>query len=230
MIDFHSHVLPKMDDGSRSSAESLAMLRALREQGVDVVAATSHFYPDRTDPEQFLARRQASYEHLRPQLRAGAPELRLGAEVYFFEGISRLADLDRLCIQGTRLLLLEMPFREWSPRWIDEILELSDDSRLTVLMAHVDRYLRWNSVQTLDQLCCRGAKLQLNTEALLSWKTRRQALRLLEDGLATALGTDCHNMTSRPPQMGQARAIMEKRLGTDFVRALDLQQRKMLEG
>lgn len=44
MIDFHSHILPGMDDGSKSTQESLEMLDMLRAQGVDTVAATPHFY------------------------------------------------------------------------------------------------------------------------------------------------------------------------------------------
>ena len=44
MIDWHSHVLPQMDDGSKSAEESLAMLKMQSEQGVDTVIATPHFY------------------------------------------------------------------------------------------------------------------------------------------------------------------------------------------
>ena len=44
MIDWHSHVLPEMDDGSHSVAESIAMMQAQAEQGVTTVIATPHFY------------------------------------------------------------------------------------------------------------------------------------------------------------------------------------------
>ena len=44
VIDFHSHVLPRIDDGSHSSEESLGMLQISASQGIDVMAATSHFY------------------------------------------------------------------------------------------------------------------------------------------------------------------------------------------
>ena len=44
VIDFHSHVLPGIDDGSRNSEESLGMLQLSASQGIDVMAATSHFY------------------------------------------------------------------------------------------------------------------------------------------------------------------------------------------
>ena len=54
MIDWHSHVLPALDDGSRSVDESLALLRMLSEQGVDTVIATPHFYADRESLSSFL--------------------------------------------------------------------------------------------------------------------------------------------------------------------------------
>ena len=59
IIDFHTHVLPAMDDGSRSVEESLQMLRMEAEQGIFHVVATPHFYPQYDNPEQFLRKRTA---------------------------------------------------------------------------------------------------------------------------------------------------------------------------
>ena len=65
MIDAHTHVLPNMDDGSDSVSMSGKMLRMLKEQGVDVAFATSHYYSDRETPEAFLRRRDQSMAKLR---------------------------------------------------------------------------------------------------------------------------------------------------------------------
>ena len=54
MIDFHSHILPGIDDGSKSSDMSLRMISALADQGVDTIAATSHYYATDRTPERFL--------------------------------------------------------------------------------------------------------------------------------------------------------------------------------
>lgn len=64
MIDFHSHILPGIDDGSASVEESLKLLEMLAEQGVKTVVATPHFYPDRTSVSDFLRRRDAAYQRL----------------------------------------------------------------------------------------------------------------------------------------------------------------------
>ena len=65
MVDFHSHILPEMDDGSESVEMSLAMLRESRRQGVDLICSTSHFYADEEEPASFLARRGEAYARLR---------------------------------------------------------------------------------------------------------------------------------------------------------------------
>ena len=64
MVDFHSHVLPAVDDGSRDVAESIALLTDLAKQGVKTVVATPHFYANRHSVNRFLEKRQTAYEKL----------------------------------------------------------------------------------------------------------------------------------------------------------------------
>ncbi len=86
MTDMHCHILPGMDDGSRSAAESLSMLEASAAQGVDRIVATPHFYAGENSPEVFLSRREHAYERLKAVWRPGLPEIALGAEVCWFAG------------------------------------------------------------------------------------------------------------------------------------------------
>ena len=113
MIDWHSHILPEMDDGSKNVEESLCLMKMLAEQGVDTVIATPHFYANDESVDSFLERRAVSYEKLQTQLSDSLPEVLLGAEVSYYPGISRMADLKRLKIEKTQLLLLEMPMSKW---------------------------------------------------------------------------------------------------------------------
>lgn len=227
MTDIHSHVLPRMDDGSRSTEESLELLRALADQGIDRVAATPHFYPGETDPEEFLARRAAAAARLTEALSStpGLPRLTLGAEVYYFEGIARTEAAEALRIQGTQLLLLEMPTRPWTARMVDEVLELNARRDVTVLLAHVERYLRGQEPEVWDTLLEGGVLAQSNASFFLDWRTRRKALRMLKAGRIHLLGSDCHSMRSRPPRMGEAleavgqegRRLLERELERYFV-------------
>jgi len=210
MTDIHCHVLPQMDDGSRSVEESLAMLEALAAQGVSCVAATPHFYAGENSPEEFLGRRAASMEKLAGVWRPGLPTLKLGAEVCYFEGVSRCKELDALEIEDTGLLLLEMPFSRWTPRMLREVWELQVRVRpgMTVLLAHIERYLRWQEAETWDALLEWGVLNQCNASFFLRWQTKYKALRMLREGRIHLLGSDSHNMDSRPPELGKALAML----------------------
>ena len=109
MIDVHCHVLPGIDDGSRSVEMSIDMLHEMKKQGIDKVIATPHFYPMSNSPERFLTNRQRAYEQLMEAVDEDCPVIVLGAEVMYFEGISRFDGLRDFRAEGTEILLLEMP-------------------------------------------------------------------------------------------------------------------------
>ncbi len=232
MIDWHSHVLPGMDDGSHSSDESLAILRSMADQGVDTVIATPHFYANHEKSvESFLSRRAASENRLRERMAEvpNLPRLICGAEVRYYPGISHMTDLERLTIGNSRLLLLEMSFDPWSEYTVREILQMLSDERFTVVLAHIDRYWKLQSNRTHKRLLENRVSMQLNAEALLRMQTRRKSLRLLESKSVRYIGSDAHNMTSRPPEIGDAYAIIQKKLGAEFVERLDGFGHRMLE-
>ena len=79
MIDFHSHILPGIDDGSRNVEESLLLMTEMREQGVSTVIATPHFYADEQPVDTFLRRRTEAYDHLMARQTPDMPQIRLGA-------------------------------------------------------------------------------------------------------------------------------------------------------
>ena len=179
MIDFHSHILPGIDDGSASVEESLKLLEMLAEQGVKTVVATPHFYPDRTSVSDFLRRRDAAYQRLCECDLSGLPDIILGAEVKYYDSIRRLPELERLCVGDTRVLLLEMPFEKWSEMTLKEVETLSRSGRLTVVLAHIDRYLAFQSREAWERLFESGVLTQVNASFFVGRFTRRKALGLI---------------------------------------------------
>ena len=224
MIDFHSHILPGIDDGSRSVAMSLGMIEELSRQGVDTICATSHFYVTQRTPEHFLERRQEAYALLETVLPDNAPRILLGAEVLYFPGISRLESLGDLCLEGTDVLLLEMPFSEWQEYWVREVCDLALSGEFTILMAHIERYYAqqprrvWDQLLELDVLMQANADYFLQQDSIFRFRNRNTALKLMKEGRIHLLGTDTHNLTSRPPRMAEAREVIREGLGQ---RALD---------
>ena len=229
MIDFHSHILPQIDDGSSGVKESLEMLEELSLQGVDTVVSTSHFYATQRSPQEFLARRERAFEQLKARLPENAPRILLGAEVLYFPGMSRMDELSTLCIEGTNILLLEMPFRPWSEHMIREVHDLARSGRYTLMMAHIERYYDDQPVSVWDDLLGEGVLMQSNADFFLPFFAGRKALRLLREDRIHLLGTDCHNMTSRPPQMDEALRVIRRRLGEEKLVQIDELGRDLLQ-
>ena len=203
MIDVHTHMLPGIDDGSKDVPESLAMLESQWQQGVEIAFLTPHFYADEQNPVTFLKRRYRAWRQLESALYPQLPQLRLGAEVQYFEGICEVEEIRHLRIVGTNLLLLEMPFCHWSDRMLSDVTELSLRYGLQIVLAHIERYMAKQSPNLWRSLCAEGIWLQSNVSFFANKKTKKQALTMLESGQIQLLGSDCHNMNHRQPNWAQ---------------------------
>lgn len=230
MIDFHSHILPNIDDGSKSVEESVKLLEILAEQGVDTVCATSHFYPSEDSPECFLKKRSVAYERLKCALpqNKGLPNIILGAEVAYFPGISAVDTLKAMRLEGTNVLLLEMPNTEWSDYTVREVMDISVAGRVQVVIAHIERYAKKQKKHVLEALCEYGVLMQVNATYFTDFKTRRKALRQLKRGEIHLLGSDCHNLNKRAPQLAEAFRIIENKLGKEYLDEIDALGRELL--
>ncbi len=208
MIDFHSHILPGIDDGSRDTDESLALLRMCSEQGITHIAATPHFYPADDSPERFLRRRDEALRALSEKTDGDAPRIIPGAEVYYFAGISRNDEILDLRIGDTGILLLEMPFAKWAPSMFTEIKALHGKRGVRVMLAHIERYMKYQDPGDWESLLEAGIIMQSNAEFFIDWRTKHKALRLFRTGRIHVLGSDCHNLKSRTENMGRALDIL----------------------
>ena len=229
MVDYHTHILPHMDDGSRSSADSIRMLTALKGQGMDTVCLTPHFCGTAESPDCFLQRRQEAYTHLKEKLPADMPQLRLGAEVKYYHGVSRMEQLPRLRLERTSILLLEMPFFHWDDYVVSEVLDIQNAGTATVMLAHIERYLPWQGRKTWDRLLAGGVLMQSNAEFFFTPVVRTLAMKMYRQGRIHFLGTDTHNLTTRGPHMDLALQTMEKRLGADAVKQLKTDSDRLMK-
>lgn len=208
MIDFHSHLLPQMDDGADSVAMSLAMLRRSFLQGVDLMVASSHFYADEEYPQDFLRRRNRSLQKLWEAMLLSPevyPRVVPGAEVLYFPGISQAEEMEALRIGNSRCILIEPPMTNWTEDMLDEITGLGENFSLTPVIAHVDRYMLMLRDETLiDRVQERNLAVQVNASYFLYPKTAKSAIRNLKAGRIHLIGSDCHNLDSRAPNLDLA--------------------------
>lgn len=231
IIDFHSHILPGIDDGSQSVSESIAMLQQLKEQGIGHVVATPHFYPNHDSPERFLKRRRKAEEALRQELlfHPLLPEITIGAEVYFFPGMSDSDILPQLTIGQKRCILIEMPQSPWTERMYRELEWIYTKQGLVPVIAHVDRYIAPFKTHKIPQrLTELPVVVQANADFFLKRSTARMAMGMLQKDQIQLLGSDCHNLTYRAPRLGEALEKIEKRLGADTLARIASCQEQLL--
>ena len=215
MTDFHTHILPGIDDGAKNTDESLTLLQKCALQGVDRIVATPHFYAEKESPHRFCERRSKAYQKLTQEIDTSSlPQISLGAEVLYFEGISDCQDLELLKIEGTRIILIEMPFENWSPRMINEVAGIFDKRNLIPLIAHIDRYIKmFNRRSIANAFEDMPVLIQANAEFFTNKKTSRFARSMLKKGKIHLLGSDCHNITTRKPDLKSAYDCISKNLG-----------------
>ena len=109
-IDYHSHILPCIDDGADSIEKSLMMLEKAKKYGIQAIYATPHCYMHKTNVHMFCEMRKCAYEKIK-DMNTNIPIL-MGAEVLLFPGLENLPDLEKFCLEESNSLLIEMPLSE----------------------------------------------------------------------------------------------------------------------
>ena len=208
MVDFHTHILPGIDDGSDSVDTSIEMLGMIREQNIQAVVATPHFAPRSEDLSEFLERRQNALESLQPHLHG--INIIPAAEVKYCRNIAKVEGIEKCALGDLGYILVEMTYREWTKQNVDDVIAIMDNTGLVPILAHVDRYWGKSTQKFFERFMEAGVLLQLNVSAFEKFFERRKFLRFIEEGKIHLLGSDCHNMTKRPPCLKSGFDVLDK--------------------
>ena len=217
MLDFHAHVLPGADHGSRGIETSLRQLALAEAAGIDVLIATPHYYPTEDEFTDFLERRAATYEALRERYR-GPVRVLAGAEVHMCVGLDHLEGVERLCVPGTRVMLCELPFRSYPSGLTETFERLMDEYDIRPVLAHVDRY----DPGLINRLFGLGLQGQLNAEPFCRTFSRRRLLPWIDQGHIVALGSDIHGTEIGYTEFRKAVDYLGPRFHTVEARAREL--------
>jgi len=203
VIDLHSHLLPAVDDGSRSVEQSVKVLSAMAEQGITDVCLTPHLQAGRAEGWPPPAHDRA-FEALRLQA-PSTPRLHRGAEVMLDRPVALARNIT---LGGTGYILVEFP-RLVAGDLITNALSQVIGQGLIPVLAHPERYSSC-SVPAVRHWKSLGAKMQVDSTTLLTPQARGQRARLLvAEGLADILAGDNH---------GDERTVAT---GAQFLRAQD---------
>lgn len=232
MTDFHTHILPGIDDGSRDIEMTALMLEEEAGQGVTHIYATPHFYAHRRSVQSFLERREKAFDKVKALLKEhpGFPEITAGAEVYYFSGMGKAEQLPELCVEGTDILLLEMPFGQWDDAMRRDIEEIIHRRELRVVLAHAERYEAMQKDRDAwDRILGMDLTIQMNAGSFITGfgsgmharRSARFCMQMLQQRHSCIIGTDCHNLSDRAPNLAAGRAAIEKKLGAERLSELD---------
>ena len=200
-IDIHSHILPYVDDGAKSIEESIELLKQEKEQGVDAVICTPHFYPRFSSLDEHLQSTTESFKLLKEAARGlNLPELFLGHEVQSYPNISRSSSLEVCALSNSYYLLLELPFLDAIPKeTIDDISRLSENLGFRIILAHIERYSSDKNYKKLINFVKRGIVLaQVNADSFFLPKLKKPVEKLLKANLVSFVASDAHSPTERP--------------------------------
>lgn len=229
-VDLHCHVLPALDDGPATLADTVELLRAAWAGGTRGVVATPHMFLqqfDLRDPERV----RRSFDDCRAELDRlsenekyaflGELELWLGAENHLTPEL--LAAVEERCaitLAGSRYLLLEFPPLLPVQQMIAGAERIAA-AGLVPVVAHVERYPRLVA-RGAAQLAARGCVLQINAASVLGgWGSalRRGSVRLLRDGMVGVVASDGHDAAERSASLEQPARWLRKRFGAERTRA-----------
>lgn len=227
MIDMHTHILPGIDDGATTQEEAIMLTEYLHRQQVTQAVCTPHFYPMQGTLDEFVENRSKAME----SVNHSKVHLIAGSETYLHRYLFHYTDLKPLCIENTNYLLLEFPdMKVWKTEYMSELEEIIGYYNINPIIAHIDRYKPLiKSKKLLKELKSKGCLLQLNASALSDSGTKRRALRLIEEGVVDLLGSDCHDLSYRPPNIKEARKIIFQKLGENTWDRLMLNAKRVIE-
>lgn len=221
-FDIHSHILPKVDDGARNLNESLKLLKLMQEQGITAVLATPHFYPNEDSLEHFKQIVYPNFKSLKKALeKRKLPEVYLGCELLYFNGISNVSSLKDFCLNGSKYLLLELTDYFITPSLFKELQKLRTKFGITPIIAHAERYHRArNYKKFIEFLQEEKIPVQINASSFEFLFLRRAAFKLLNSELFCVIATDTHSLDMRPPKLDKAFYMIEKKIGNEPVNKL----------
>ena len=236
MIDFHNHILPNVDDGSKSLEMSLNMLKEAERQGITDIVNTVHFQHPKMEGKKidFSIIKKATLE-LQHSLDINDIDLKIhiGAEVFFLPDLLDIK-LDKLAVfnHGKYMLIECFPFH-LPPNFSDEFYKLKL-SGTTPIFAHPERNkVIQGDINIIEKLISSGTLIQIDAGSILGHfglKCKNVALELLTRDMVHFIGSDAHNDKKRNFCLAPAIDVIRKIIGENVKVLTKDNPQKLLSG
>lgn len=233
LVETHCHILPAIDDGAKDVETSVAMIKKLQAQGAEAIILTPHYYSDSISLNDFVSKRNASFEKLKAELGNDGPLLIPAAEVYISKYLFNNENLDSIKIGNSGYALIEHSFScDFKQSTYDRLLNLYYDYKIKPILAHVERYpALMDNPSLLDDYIDMGCLVQANINSFADThrSTRKKLFKYLESGRIHLIGSDCHNLSSRPPQYEDGVKAIIKKCGQEAIDILQENARQLVK-
>lgn len=194
--DFHSHLIPGIDDGARTMEDTLEMIRQFRDLGLKKIITTPHIQDEfyKNTPEIILSGLE---EVKRAVAEAGIDiEIEAAAEYLLDDGFAEKLKCGQIMSFSRKYVLVEFSYFSPHPNILSFIFELQVDG-YQVILAHPERYSYWfNELKKFDELKNRGVFFQLNTVSLSGHygsDVKKIAEKMIDLNMYDFVGSDMHN-------------------------------------
>ena len=204
LADTHCHILPNVDDGSKSIEMTLNVLKTAKAEGITHIIATPHFKINHRNAS--LEKREELINEVRKLIEENnlGIKLYLGNEVMFFSDIEESAESKAFStMNDTDYLLVEFyPDEDFAK--IRHGLETVFEMGLTPVLAHTERYMELrNTISGTRQISEMGVILSVNASSIVGaqgFKVKRYVKNLLKERLVSLVSTDSHDDGKRSPK------------------------------
>ena len=236
MIDLHNHIIPGLDDGSKSLEMSLKMLRCAAEQGITDVVNTVHFQTSRLDGITFeYDFVKTKVDELQRELdSSGIPiKLHFSAEVFYLPNLMELKDNPLLTFGHGKYMLVEFPF-EQVPNGCHEVFFQLKMAGVTPILAHPERIKPIQKDLSIVRKFIRGGcVIQVDAGSVtgsLGSASEIAALEIIKQGACHLIGSDVHDDRRRNFLLADALKIATNILGDRAIKLVTENPRNILEG
>lgn len=195
-VDMHNHLLPGIDDGSKSVEESLELIKGLGGLGFKQFICTPHIMEDIHPNTKSTI--QTAYTSLSQALKENSSKAKIyaAAEHMVDDGIMPLIAKDNLCVMPGGYVLIEMSYLAESKALFQTILDIQNLGYKPIL-AHPERYNYYHyNFDMYKQIKDAGCLLQLNLLSISRYygtEVKVAALTMLKSGMYDFVGTDLHH-------------------------------------
>ena len=225
MIDFHSHIIPNIDDGSTSMKDTINMINEALQAGFTEIISTSHYIQKYYDLDCF--EREKILDIIKKKVSEKKEiniKLYLGSEIYFTpEIIELIKNKKASTINNTRYLLFELPMNT-KPLFVKEMVyELMQNGYIPII-AHPERYSYvQENIRYIEELAGMGVLFQSNYGSIIGMygnSAKKTLKKLLKNNLISFLGSDVHGTGQIYPKIPKALKKLRKILSIEELEKL----------